>query len=251
MLQREIFPLDIVRMDPCNLGTADLKCIAVAADSHTYAVKRLEDHPALPGSEWFCYELANACGIPTPPNKVLRLPDGVLAFGSRWEAASFDTSIINHWAMVLSKEICVTNFGALLSSIYAFDLFVANDDRHAGNILLRPSRPPDYSMLAYDFSRALFIRGWPPSHLPDECNTYRLQKTFLGCGVIFDTDAAYKVLDRLTDIKGSEIELILEKTPDSWMTHPTKQQMLEWWNSDARMLRLSLIRGGLNDESLL
>jgi hypothetical protein len=41
----------------------DLKANAIAEDGFDYALKRCEEHPLLPATEWFCYRIAQTCGL--------------------------------------------------------------------------------------------------------------------------------------------------------------------------------------------
>ena len=83
-----LFPIEIKWCLPANLGTADCGQICRGVDGCDYAIKDGKtggSAPVTPHCEWFCTVLGERVGIAAPSCKVIRLPDGTLVFGSRWE----------------------------------------------------------------------------------------------------------------------------------------------------------------------
>ena len=84
-MQSSLIPIKIIQQTPANLGSADLKFIGLADDSHQYALKRLADHHLLPITEWVGYHLSRVVGLATPDFAPVWLDDRTPAFGSRLE----------------------------------------------------------------------------------------------------------------------------------------------------------------------
>ena len=71
----------------------------------------------------------------------LSFPSGEFAFGSIWDASAHK----NPLAVLLGQDPG-RQVAKILSRAYAFDLFVHNDDRHAGNYLCVAGRTAGYSV---------------------------------------------------------------------------------------------------------
>jgi hypothetical protein len=150
-----LFPLETVWCAPPGLGTADCGLICRADDGLDYAIKDKSTDVAVPHSEWFCTHLAELVNIAAPPCKFVKVTDGTLAMGSRWEGGVIDR---NTWTMRLGVDIKLPDLAPVLSRIYAFDHFIYNEDRHTGNLLVREQRNSGVVILAFDYSRAWLTR---------------------------------------------------------------------------------------------
>lgn len=242
----QLFPLRMIRIDSVDLGSADCHWIGRADTGHDYAIKvPLPGNPHLPASEWIGHHLAQACGIPVPDWEKVELPDGRLGFGSRWEGGTLpDQMAMTEW--LLGLEPVPPELPGLLSAVFAFDLFVHNDDRHLGNFLVRTGRNAARVVLAGDYSRALLYHPWPPpAGLQPGCNTIDLRahtSTYLG----HDPARSEQVLDRLSQINSAQWSTILQEMPDEWVGTALRTRLTDWWDTE-RLVRLDALRGGFRD----
>lgn len=227
----QLFPLRMIRVDPVNLGSADCHLIGRADTGHDYAIKvSLPENPHLPVSGWIGHHLAQACGIPVPDWEQVELPDGRLGFGSRWEGGTLpDQMAMTEW--LLGLEPVPPELPGLLSAVFAFDLFVHNDDRHLGNFLVRTGRNAARVVLAGDYSRALLYHPWPPPVGFPPCNTLAERgRTSAAFG--YDVARSEQVLNRLSQIDGARWSTILNAMPDVWGGAALRTLLTDWWDTE-------------------
>lgn len=251
MIQTDLFPVKVTRCDPSDLNSADCKLICSADDGADYVVKTITDHPMIPASEWFCYHLAGEVGINTPVCKKLMMPDGTQVFGSRWEGGVYNLSDPVAFQRIITNLEPVNELANRLSAIYAFDLFVHNDDRHPRNYLFRQSRQ-GLIVLAFDFSRAWFYHGWPPPDFPlqKNCNTRRCFSA-ISKFQVFDIHSAAQVLERIGAIPTVTIDVLVASIPETWLQTDRRQGILSWWSDQKRQDRIDRLLGGLTNGSYL
>jgi hypothetical protein len=118
-------------------------------------------HPYLCANEWISYLLALELGFPVIETAAILAEDGVLVVGfERLPRAVFSTlagaHLIDHAAQPEA-----------FYQLAAFDAFVRNVDRHAGNVVARRIReiPALYALQLYDHDRCLMAPGITPSTL--------------------------------------------------------------------------------------
>lgn len=239
-----IFPLRITSMNPSNLGSADCRWIGEGGDGIDYVLKRVGDGNRIPASEFICSCLAKSCGIAVPPFEIAELSDNEHAFASRWEDGSLPHERTN---LILHGKETVIDLGKRLSAIYAFDLFVHNEDRHFKNYMFRHQRGPDSSLaiLAPDYSRAFLFHACPPPPLPllPNCNTlthYRIWTRNYG----FSLEDASRVLNKLDKISLESFAKIIDLLPPQWLSEEERNQLINWWKSSSAK-RIQIIREGL------
>jgi hypothetical protein len=242
--QKRLFPVDILTEYPNNQGSADLKLIINGRDGRDYAVKKPTDGKGrVPASELLCYELAYRVTIPTPNWAYINLADGDTGFGSIWEGGVMNVNHISQVLQILQYQIKVNNLKNFLSRLYAFDIFVNNDDRHWGNYLWRESFDKSFIALAFDFSRACFETGHDGyDALHPDCNTQK-SFTLINLTMNYDRAEAIQCLDAILRIPIEDIEEILNSMPPSWMSTKEKSNYIKWWSSSARAERIEIIRG--------
>lgn len=245
--QKTLIPIEAITTFNSNLGTADLKQIVEARDGKHYAVKTTHDGAGkVPASEFFCYELACRVVIPTPAFSIISMPQGDLAFGSLWEGGVVNgNKRVDYQSFimaVLTGATKVTNLKVFLSRLYAFDLFVNNVDRHWGNYLWRSSFGDSFIALAFDFSRACFEIGHegfeaahPSSNTQNAFNLINLTKNYIRA-------EALSCLEAIEAVDGDEIKSILANFPSSWMSKEDRKSYTDWWNSQARLDRISSLK---------
>jgi hypothetical protein len=260
--QQTLFPLrrKAVWMQPHNLGTADCQMICGCDDSCEYAVKDKSKNALTPHAEWFCTHLADLVGIAGPVCQIIDMQDGTTAFGSRWHDGALPSrphpAASPWWQMVKTNAIPLASITPALSRIYAFDHFVHNTDRHAGNLLVLPQRV-GYSVLAFDYSRAWTFHGFPSPALPFNAadpneKTVRLQRQLRALwGNYIDPATSRKLLETLAQVPVSSVEKIISEHPDDWMNQGLKDAILSWWSSSKMTSRLNAIAIGIENGTYL
>ncbi|WP_156948399.1 HipA family kinase [Marinobacterium jannaschii] len=277
--QLSLMPVDVDNLLPKHDESADCQTYCEGIDGHRYAVKQVSDNPALPFTpfdELFCYELARLCSIAVPPYNVLKMPSGELAFGSTWEGGLLSgglISILKNYEEGGSEVIPTEKLIRHLSAIYAFDLFVHNDDRHFGNYLVR-STHKSYVMLAMDFSRSwnnlncpvdLSLKIMSPPMLPTiymspphhESNAGNNSNTYIHAKIIWSIfnqingGSFFNTLIKLEQITVNVIENILQRVPDEWCSEDRKRAIIRWWDSEFRYKRINKIKGAYQNGILV
>ncbi len=228
MQQISAFSVRIVQVDPRNLATCDAAFFGEGENGLEYCVKTVEKTPAVPAAEYLCHTLAAACGIAVPQFDIVELPSGALAFGSVWEGSA----VADRQALygILTGTLPARQIRSTLSRIYAFDMFVHNHDRHAGNYLCVGGRTPGHSLKAYDFSRAFTAVAWPLPSLPmvPSCGTI-VTSRMLRKHHAFDRDAAFGLLDKIDDLPFADFRRVVEKLPPTWMEQKVRNMVVRWW----------------------
>lgn len=217
--------------------------VGVGDDDIPWLVKRVQDHPAIPLSEWICSTIYASCDIAVPPWEIATLPNEEKAFASRWEGGTLKDQ---------ESRRALTTKGGVSSSqlwkIFAMDYVMANHDRHPGNFLLRVDtrNHKKKRLLAMDFSRALlFPNGTPPlAELPDNCNTV-LTARALSALHPFDAQAVDDVLRRAKRIQPETIHQRIDDLPEAWFAITTKTDLYRWFCRDY-ILRCHLAKRELN-----
>ena len=223
---------------PVNLGTADLSHIAIGDDSQDYAVKAVNPaHPELPAAEAICYQLAGRAGIAVPACALLTLPDGSQAFGSRFEGGVSQLSQLT----ITERFEVIQQCAPWISALCALDLFLANDDRHFDNALFRRSRIDNrWTLIAMDFSRALWLNGFPGTNCATFAGTGNTALTMLPLGSTscWDKARAQTVAAALGTVDDATIAAWVAELPAAWIT-PRVSQLSIWWASPNRTARIA------------
>lgn len=245
--QPALFPIEIIETYPANEGTADLNLIGKGQNSKHYAIKTIHDaNGFVPASEFFCYELARILNIPTPDFDYLSLNEGkTIAFGSVWEGGVRGIKNSNDILSILKGELNVDEPSVFFGKVFAFDLFVNNEDRHFGNYIFRESFNNSLVALVFDFSRAWKVTS-PYGY---EC-LEKLSKT-MSCNQLlkkfnqYDQAAAITTMEEIRKVPSETIASILEGMHDSWMSKEDKNKLLDWWESKSFHERIDKLKGVL------
>jgi hypothetical protein len=249
MTQGNLFPVKIRACDPANLGSADAALTGMGDDGHDYVIKTVEKTPGAPAAEWFCQSLCELCGIAVPKFSVVKIDGYKSAFGSRYDDAARTNQMLA--SQILSGTIKANILAERLSAIYAFDLFVNNDDRHIGNYLFTKGIKDNYSVLAYDFSRAWTHHRWPLPQLPmTTCNTITVLRLWEQQNP-FDAVAASTLLDKIETIGVPLIQDIYRKMPPQWLLKTEVNAIVKWWAQGGRAARINQIREGIKNGSFI
>lgn len=213
-------PIDRIEANP--ILSADSPGIGVAISGQRYVLKVSHaGHPRLQATEWICHGLAMAVHLPVPMWSRCTLPGGADAFGSRMEGAVVAQQV---------APIDLTGFinPMVMAHTMGFDMFVGNEDRHAGNwlptatqagVLLRP----------IDFSRALLWR-WPltlpPWPAPCNSRTYYDLACALGNS---PTEQARGMVSKIASLPKNTWRGIINSVPHDWLTEQERRELVNWW----------------------
>lgn len=251
--QAELLPLTTLTEMPDTTGTADAWGRVEASDSQLYLVKTDErGGKGIRASEWVGTHLAEELNMPCPTPKIIQLADGKLCFGSRIISGIADaakTSQILTSVTAGLGAIPIPGLQALLSALYAFDMFINNVDRHDENYLSVDDRGTR-RFFAIDFGRSLFWHGRLETFpLPTQLTRITFRKIVQRHG--FDLAAANAMIDRLAEIGSEKISAAFSSMPESWLEQAARVEFTNWWENGERQRRLEALRKGLSDASLI
>jgi hypothetical protein len=236
---------------PPRQPTADSLGEVEADDGHRYYVKGDAHGKMVRASEWIATHIAEDINIGAPTPSVLQRLDGTTVFGSRRLAGVADEVTTAAYLTAVSvgnQAVPAIGLTALLSSIYAFDLFINNDDRHLGNYLTIDDNGTR-RLYCFDFSRALFWNGL--TQVPALGTNTRAKGKLLRTLHGFDLAAAEATLDRLTGLTGASVGAFVNRMPPDWLPEPTRSDFIAWWSDGRRDTRVSIIRKGVQNGSFL
>jgi hypothetical protein len=227
-MQMSMFSINVLHeIDSSTLGFdgADLKRIAHCDDGHDYAMKRVEDDPRLPLSEWVSYHLFKACGVLVPDFAILKRDQLPPAFGSRIVPNS---NQIQKNPDAYAVTAYFSNHHSELSLIYPMDAFLPNPDRHGRNILKRQAALGE-SLLAIDFSRAWLMNGTPFGD--ESClagsNSETWWKYLHGR---LNIKANYLALDKIVNqLNDDWLSSVVNLAPDEWKISINVNEVNEFW----------------------
>jgi hypothetical protein len=234
---------------PPRTPSADSLGEAEADDGHRYHIKGDVDGRPVRASEWLCTHIAEEVQLVAPTPAIVERQDGSLVFGSRRVAGTSDAITTINVLLKQNDDALSAKLRPILSSIYALDLFLDNDDRHLQNYLsIEDDRI--YRFFAFDFSRALFWR-WPVSgFVGDGTNTRfcgKLLRDYHG----FDAGAADVTLERLQNISPMTVDGFISRMPPDWLQPNIRTDFTAWWSGTERLARLDALREGMKNGSLL
>lgn len=236
--QMPLLPLRVEAEISSNFETADLKKLVMTHDRHYYAVKLLSDHPFLPASEFLCYKLAVVCNLSVPFSSLIEMQNGEIAFGSRFEGG------LSEWDAIGPAQQFHTfqNSSQLLSGILAFDLFVGNEDRHNNNFVWRKNHKGEWIPFAIDYSRALFVRGFPDDvfPLPESSHTRTTISALKKAGA-WQGPYALFTLQNLQNVRKGNLQHWFDEMPSNWLPNEERKHLMEWWDSPAFRNRLNAL----------
>lgn len=232
--QSSLFPILIKDIEPAGTRTQKLKHIGISETGVKYALKTLDDDVVLPITEWFCYSLCRLTGIATPDFDIVKLPDGSLAFGSKWQPP---TTYIIEPDEVDKTELLLrlANVQDGFSQMMALDLFLPNHDRHFGNMMF-DTHGNNVRLLAFDWSHVYCLANqFIPDTLANNGNTLKTLQALKQLSVHFkkhflDDKKTLQFINRVKALHSSDIEKILVNTPEEWQKHIDISAIISWWN---------------------
>jgi hypothetical protein len=136
--QRELFPIRAAFEFPSISSTADAWGNVQGVNGKVYLAKGDKGGPYAKASELFCAGLAELVGLQCPENAILQIDSGELLFGSEMiqgVAGKVETSRILSAGCDPNSVGHIPGLQYFLSTVFAFDMFVHNVDRHDQNFL--------------------------------------------------------------------------------------------------------------------
>lgn len=235
-MQLPLLPLKVSWVGPNPFGTGvDLRHVVMTADGMDFAVKSVADHPMLPASEFLGYRLAQSCQLAVPHAQTLEMPGGEMVFGSRIEAGARSP------ATPQERMTAVAACAESMSATLALDLFLANDDRHLGNFLIRENRNGQPCAMVIDFSRALFVNGFPDDQFPQSETNTTTTIAILRSLAMWRMPAAIATIQQLQAIGPEHIDHWLREMPPAWLPIAKRTRLLAWWGSPDYHARLTAV----------
>lgn len=235
----ELFPLDVIGIDPVKKGE-DSAGTVLAADGYPYNTKSARTRPELPLNEWLCYHLSEACGIAVPTNKILKMPDGELVFGSRQAGGTYTKGGIVNTPDQLVRRLVVRE---RLWGILALDLFIQNFDRRFANLVFQ-TVGSETNVLSIDFSRAFLHHQnlfSPISSFDHSCNTLAFARFVSGI-VPFSFQEIERICSALNRVTVDHLLDWAGRAPAAWRSVASFNDLLDWWESEHKKTRLQEIQ---------
>lgn len=232
--------------------SADSRGEVEADDAWRYYIKGDAHGRPVRASEWLSTQIAEMVGVAAPAAVTIELASGEVVFGSRRIAGVADDVTTTAYLTTPSNSnvgLPAVNLKALLSRIYALDMFLNNDDRHLGNYLSVDDNGVR-RLYAFDFSRALFW-NWPWNGFPRSDRNTRQWGRVLRSLHGFDAPAASAILDGLSGLSVPALQQLVNHMPSGWLSASATAEFLAIWTTDACQNRIQDLKAGLSDGSLL
>lgn len=158
------------------------------------------------------------------------------------ETHQFDQSSVEAWRGVVTELCNVTLFTIML----AVDLAIGNDDRHAGNWLVRAKDQAagrhQHELLAMDFSNA-----WPLAHPPHtphrqpSPNTWDITRYWPEMGIEFQLPLFHSTCATICGLKREWLHAVLAPLVGIWLTPHECDSLCSWWDDRWRQQVIDVI----------
>ena len=174
--------------------------------------KTNEDHTYLMANEWIAANLAHFLRLPVPPFSLLRKRSRSTAMFASYSFEG-DTTPSD-----VRPEECFREFPDLCTGILVFDVFIANCDRHCGNVKVdRPGHPRRIYIIDHDHALFYVLPGEGVERLRSLDGRLGItggsvtgQNRHIFLDVIDTTEHLGKWIDRVGDIRKWFIEDVCE-----------------------------------------
>lgn len=251
--QPNLFPLRASTIYPGKPNGGDILFYCESDRGGTYYCKGDHSGRQIRATEWLLTKLASHIGFATPECAVIEREHlGETFFGSRQVASPASSIDLHSFLMTPQKrELGQPSSwpGAYLSQLYVFDLFIGNWDRSLANFLLNKEGFTS-RLCAFDFASSS-LSGLTGTKFPVASDVTvsigRLLRHLHG----FSPKAAIETIDRLGAVPAETIDGFLRQMPDDWMSAEQKEGICELWSKHRIASRLTALRSGIGDESLL
>lgn len=253
MGQHNLFAPRVGTKYPSLVNGYDIAFSCEADRGGTFYCKTDKFGRPIRATEWLLTHIANHLGIPTAECSEIYDPEtNELVFGSRHALGAAAPAEAKAFLMQPQRnELGQPSAwpGAFLSGLYAYDLFTDNHDRGLNNFLLQ-QEGFTRRLIAFDFASAdlaaLAGRNFPVA-TSTTVKIGKLLRTQHG----FFRQSAFEMVDRIAAIPAETIGSFLGSMPDDWMSRGQREGIYELWSKKRLGGRLTALRTGLADESLL
>jgi hypothetical protein len=251
--QPSMFPTRISTIYPGNPIGKDLTFCCTAFEGGTYHCKGDTILKNVCATEWICQSLARHLGIAVPEFRVMEDSNGDTFFGSRQAMSTADLFEVRdfltrpHTDEIGRPTVWLRSH---LAMIYVLDIFVANPDRSLSNFVLERDGSTR-RLCVIDFADArlaeIAIDRFEVAGSSTLCDGRFLQGVHGG----FDHASAFEMIERIRAVPSDFLVRTLGGMPREWLSEAEKQNLLDSWSSGKRLLRLSALRAGIENGTLL
>lgn len=250
-VEGQLFPVRLMTREMPPVG-AHIAICARADDGGFYFCK--DDRSGLPirMREGVFSQLAHAVGLPTPGFSVIEDPDtGETFFGSKRAPSTADNQTRLRFLRTESKDELgryLSFPGSFFSQLFAFDMFLANDDLSADNIIALRNGTR-FTLCPIDFAAAEPAKK-SVDHFPvvstETVQVARQLRMFHG----HVDSAAIGMIKKLEAIDGGQIGSFFKSLPVEWIDVVEREELCDFWASERRHQRLARLQAGLENGSL-
>lgn len=231
-----------------------ISMIARASDGHRYFCKRDSLSTPVRMREALFSKLITELGIPTPEFAILEDEgSGETFFGSRWHQSTADESDKKRFLRTERRDDLNRHLPfpqRMLSQLYAFDLFIGNNDRSIDNLILHREGSQSGRLCPIDFALAN-LGSESGSIFPVESTETVQVGRQLRLVHGFCPSSALQMVDGIFAIPPDVFMGFFQDIPPDWIDLHERKALNEFWNGAGLEARIQLLRSGLKDGSLL
>lgn len=214
---------------PVGSGVSGAHAV-LAENGQEYIVKGpsfAPSHPHVAANEYVAFRLAQAIGLPTMDARIVEL-SGELLFAAAW----MNTGTFHPYTTEDLFARCDNQDRTY--DLVVFDSWIANTDRHAGNLLVREIRPrgaanPRYHMLCNDHSHCLVPPRQSAVVLAQQLDSPPAQHVQLAFVIEAITESALlgQALDRVANIPTETINAAFAEMPATFVPSPQDARLMQ------------------------
>lgn len=250
--QLGLFPARITTRYPRNPIGKDYAFLCEAGGDGTFHCKSDTSAKPVRANEWIAQSLAQHLGIPVPEFRVIEDAEGETFFGSREIISTAQMADVVHFLSYAQLDELgrVSEWlGRQLSGLTAVDLFLSNPDRTLQNFVFVHDGGMR-QLCAIDFAD-VDLKDITSDRFPIVGTNTMLHGRLLRSRHGFFVESALEMIDRIEAIPRGLIEGILRGMPDDWMAGAQRNDIVDAWSDKKIAVRLSALRAGIKDGSLI
>ena len=251
-LESQLIPHRVSTILPCLPNGADLSMLCIVDAGGMYYCKSDRDGRNIRASEWFSTHLASHLGFATAPCSVIENEVGETFFGSLDQGSTAGVFEAKDFLTIPQKnELGQPSHwpGQYLAQLLAFDMFLNNPDRSIQNFIL-VSDGAQRRLCAIDFA-AVRLADLSGHQFPvADSVTMTIGRAVRRTHGEFP-GSMIEMVDRIAAIPLDTIRALTSGMPDDWLSGHQREGLCEHWASATIRDRLSTLRAGIEDGSLL
>jgi hypothetical protein len=250
--QPSLYPTRISTAYPSSPIGKDYAFLCEAFDEGTFHCKQDSFAKPVRATEWICQNLVEHLGIAVPEFRIMDHRNGATFFGSKQAISSAQPFQLNAYLNQSQSDETGRKMqwlGRHLSMVYAIDLFLSNPDRNLTNFVLEKNGLTSRLCLI-DFADAQL------EHISTQLFPIAPSNTVWNGRILreihgFFPDSALEMIERIRAVPDEFMADVTGVMPDDWMADEQKQKLYDSWASESRALRLSALRTGITNGTLL